>query len=48
MKLDNYSFFIKYDENNDEKGQLLIGSYPHIFDSKNYNEKNFYYQKTGG
>ena len=47
MKLDNYSFFIKYDEDSDEKGQILIGSFPHIYDSRNYNEENFYFQKAG-
>ena len=44
---DNYSFSLKYDEKDDEKGHLLIGSYPHIYDSKNYFEDNFYYLKTG-
>ena len=44
---DKYSFFIKYDENNDEKGELIIGSYPHIYDSKNFKEEEFFYHKVG-
>ena len=43
-KLNNYTFFIKYD--NDEKGELIIGIYPHLYDKK-YNEKDFVYQRAG-
>ena len=43
-KLDNYAFSLRYD--NDEKGELIIGSYPHLFDKK-FNEDNFYYTKVG-
>ena len=43
-KLNNYTFFIKYD--NDEKGELIIGIYPHLYDNK-YNEKDFVYQRAG-
>ena len=46
-KLDNYSFFLQYNENDDEKGELIIGSYPHIYDSKKYKENDFYYTETG-
>ena len=42
--LDSYSYMINY-KNNDE-GELIIGSYPHLFDDK-YSEKNFYYTKAG-
>ena len=44
--LDNYAFTLRYDENNDEKGELIIGTYPHLYD-KAYNENNFYYTKAG-
>ena len=44
--LDNYAFTLRYDENNDEKGELIIGTYPHLYDEK-YNENNFYYTKAG-
>ena len=42
--LDNYAFTLRYD--NDNKGELIIGSYPHLYDKK-YKEKNFYYSKVG-
>ena len=42
--LDNYAFTIRYDE--DEKGELIIGSYPHLYDKK-YNENNFDFTKAG-
>ena len=41
---DYYSFVIRYDDDN--KGELIIGSYPHLYD-KNYTENNFYYTKAG-
>jgi hypothetical protein len=41
--LDNYAFTLRY--NNDETGELIIGSYPHIFDKK-YEEKNFIYSRA--
>ena len=44
--LDNYAFSLKYDDDDDEKGELIIGTYPHLYDEK-YNEKNFYYTKAG-
>jgi len=45
-KIDNvdYSFTLKY--KNDEEGELIIGAYPHLYDSK-FNEKFFYYSKAG-
>ena len=42
--LDNYAFTLRYED--DEKGELIIGSYPHLYDKK-YNEKNFYYSRIG-
>ena len=30
--LDDYSFTLKY--KNDEEGELIIGAYPHLYDSK--------------
>ena len=41
---DFYSFVIRY--NDDNMGELIIGSYPHVYD-KNFNENNFYYTKAG-
>ena len=41
---DYYSFILRYED--DEKGELIIGSYPHLFDN-NYKEYNFYYTKSG-
>ena len=41
---DNYSFFLNYFD--DDNGELIIGTYPHIYDKK-YNEKNFIFQKIG-
>ena len=41
--LDNYSFSLKY--NDDKTGELIIGSYPHLYD-KNYKENNFYYSRA--
>ena len=38
--IQKYTFFIKYNEN-DEDGQLIIGSFPHEIDSKKYNIKNY-------
>ena len=42
--LDNYAFTLRYDTDN--KGELIIGSYPHLYDKK-YDENNFYYTKIG-
>ena len=44
---DSYSFTLVYNENNEEKGEIIIGSYPHIYDSKKYKESDFIYTKTG-
>ena len=42
--LDDYTFILKY--KNDEEGELIIGAYPHVFDS-HFSEKNFFYTKAG-
>ena len=42
--LDNYAFTLRYDS--DDKGELIIGSYPHLYDKK-YDENYFYYSKIG-
>ena len=39
----SYSFFIKYDNQKDEKGQIIIGGLPHEYDPKHYNIKNYIY-----
>ena len=44
LNLNSYTFFIKY--NNDEEGELIIGSYPHLLNNK-YNEKDLFYQRAG-
>ena len=44
LNLNSYTFFIKY--NNDEEGELIIGSYPHLYNNK-YNEKDLVYQRVG-
>lgn len=41
--LDNYAFTLRYD--NDEKGELIIGSYPHLYD-KSYEAKNFVFSRA--
>ena len=41
--LDNYAFTIRYD--NDEKGELIIGSYPHLYDN-NLKETNFCFSRA--
>ena len=44
--LDNYIYTLKYDQDNDEIGELIVGAYPHTYDKK-YKEENFYSQSTG-
>ena len=44
---DSYSFSLQYNEYNEEKGEIIIGSYPHIYDSKKYKETDFYSVQTG-
>ena len=42
--ISDYSFSLNY--LNDEKGELIIGEYPHIYNN-NYLESNFVYMKSG-
>ena len=44
LNLDTYSYMIKYKDDNE--GELIIGSYPHMYDD-NYKEKDFYYSRAG-
>ena len=38
--ISSYSFFIKYNQN-EEKGQIIIGSLPHEFDPKSFKEEDY-------
>ena len=41
-KIKNFVFSIKYSEKDDDiDGKLIIGEYPHEYDSKNYNQKDY-------
>ena len=40
---DNYGFYLKYD--NDESGEIIIGTYPHLID-KNFKETDFMYKSV--
>ena len=41
-KLKNFVFSIKFSEKDDDiDGKLIIGEYPHEYDSKNYDEKDY-------
>jgi len=44
INLDNYAFTLKYD--NDDGGELILGTYPHLYD-RNYKKKKFVYTKVG-
>ena len=39
-QINNYIWTIKYNNNIEEKGELIIGDFPHIYDKNNYNEDN--------
>ena len=41
--ISSYTFSIKYDDKNEEKGKIIIGGYPHEFDKKHYQSKFFIY-----
>ena len=41
---DSYTYMIKY--KNDNEGDLIIGAYPHMFNT-NFSETDFYYTKAG-
>ena len=43
--ISSYGIFIKYNNKNDENGQIILGGYPHEYDPIHYNENDFkYYQ----
>ena len=39
-EINNCEFSIKYNDINEEKGEIIIGDSPHIYDDKNYKEKD--------
>ena len=39
--INSYSFLIKYNNKNDENGQIIIGGLPHEYDPKHYSEDYF-------
>ena len=39
--ISSYAFMIKYDNKNDEKGQIIIGGLPHEYDPRHYSEKYY-------
>ena len=41
--ISSYTFLIKYDNQKDENGHIIIGGFPHEYDQKNYNKQNFIY-----
>ena len=44
--ISSYIFSIKFDNEKDEKGKIVIGSYPHEIDKKHYNSKYMIYDKV--
>lgn len=42
--IDNYNWFFSFENWNDTKGKLIIGSLPHENDKDKYNEKNIIYK----
>ena len=41
--ISSYTYLIKYDNQNDENGHIIIGGFPHEYDHKNYNKNHFIY-----
>ena len=41
--ISSYTFSIKYDNKNEEKGKIIIGGYPHEFDKRHFQKKYFIY-----
>ena len=39
-EINNYEFTIKYTDINEEKGELIIGDPPHVYDENNFKEKD--------
>ena len=41
--ISSYTFLIKYNNKEDEKGEIIIGGYPHEYDPSHYSENYFIY-----
>ena len=41
--INSYTFLIKYNSKNDEKGEIIIGGLPHDYDPKHYSENYYIY-----
>ena len=41
--ISSYTFLIQYDNNNEEKGKIIIGGLPHEYDPRHYSEGFFVY-----
>ena len=41
--ISSYTYLIKYDNQNDENGHIIIGGFPHEYNQKNYNKQYFIY-----
>ena len=39
--ISSYAFMVKYDNKNDEKGQIIIGGLPHEYDPRHYSQKYY-------
>lgn len=44
--ISSYTFSIKYDNKNEEKGSIIIGGFPHEIDKEHYNENYFIYDNV--
>ena len=44
--ISSYAFMIKYNNKNEEKGEIIIGGLPHEYDPRHYSENYFIYDYT--
>ena len=44
--ISSYSFVVKFDDNSQEKGKIIIGGKPHEYDPRHYSEQYFIYYKA--
>ena len=44
--IDSYTYYIKFNDKNENEGKIYVGNYPHEFDKKNYPENIFSYYST--
>ena len=44
--IDSYTYYIKFDNKNENEGKIYFGNYPHEFDKRNYPENIFSYFST--